>query len=56
MSELQTIETTAKADLAAGEALIAPAISSARSLLATRAGDLLIALIVLASIWLGHHL
>lgn len=53
---LQAAETTAKADLTAAEAYVAPAVSDIKALVANRAGDVLVATIVLLAVYIGHTL
>lgn len=53
---IETLETAAKADLALGIAEFKSATTDIKTLVANRVGDVVIALIVLGSIWLGHAL
>ncbi|MDE1914758.1 MAG: hypothetical protein KGJ57_17335 [Sphingomonadales bacterium] len=50
------IEEQAQAELAKVEAAAAPVVADFKALLATRAGDLLIAALVLAGVFIGHAL
>lgn len=53
-SKLDTLAADAKGMLAHGEALIAPAVTDFKTLVANRVGDVLIAGIVIVSIFIGH--
>jgi hypothetical protein len=53
---IETVAAEAKADLAHGVAELKSATTDIRTLVANRVGDVVIALIVLGSIWLGHAL
>jgi len=53
---IETVATDAKADLAYGVAELKSASTDIRTLVANRVGDVVIALIVLGSIWIGHAL
>ena len=53
---IETVAAAAKADLAKVETETTAAVSDIKTLVANRVGDVLIALIVLGSIWLGHVL
>lgn len=53
---IPAIAADAKADVLKAEALIAPAATDFKALIATRAGDLLIAVIALGGVVIGHLL
>ena len=51
---IETTEVAAKADLTAVASELKSATTDIKTLVANRVGDVVIALIVLGSIWLGH--